>query len=441
MRRRDLKTVAVTACLLLAFRGADLPPAAQTDDTQGQITGVISAPGLVRMVLAVPEFRLSPILPSEVREAAGEIQNTIISDLDFSGYFDVLPPGRFTGFPEDPSKVPFEQWASTGAVALLLGSVTPETRKLIFEGTLFDTQGEQLILGKRYRGETSVARLMAHRLADEIVLHFTGRSGIAQSRIVMEGKVAEAKEIFVLDYDGRGLRQMTRNGSLNLSPTLSPDGSRIAFVSYRSGSPRLYILEPDGRLVDISPKGVEMCAAPAWSPDGESIAFSAATAGNSDIYVHDVGRGRSRRITTGPASDTSPAWAPSSQEIAFTSDRAGSPQIYIMDGYGQGVRRLTFQGRYNDQASWSPDGSLIAYAGWTEGKFDIHVADAGTGLPIRLTDDLSFNEAPFWSSDGRHIVFTSNRLGIYQLFTMDIDGGRQNRVRTPFEAFSPTWTR
>jgi TolB protein len=416
-------------------------PAAQTDPSQGQITGVISAPGLMRMTLAVPQFRLSPIIPAAFRAAAGEIQETVISDLDFSGYFDVLPPDRFAAFSDDPTRIPFRQWAATGAVALLLGSVTPEPEKLVFEGMLFDTQGEQLILGKRYRGEAPVARQIAHRLSDEIVLHFTGRRGIALSRVALEGRVGEAKEIFTMDYDGHGLRQVTRNGSLNLSPTLSPDGVRIAFVSYKAGRPNLYILGQDGAMRDISPAGVDLCAAPAWSPDGQSIAFSAAKAGNSDIYIHDLGTGRSRRITSGAGTDTSPTWSPSSREIAFTSDRAGSPQIYVMDAAGGGTRRLTFQGSYNDQPAWAPDGSRIAYAGWVEGHFDIFAADPISGEPERLTEGPSFNEHPEWSRDGRHIVFTSNRLGIYQLFTMDADGSRPRRVSTPFEAFSPEWTR
>ncbi len=441
MRTPRHLSVALLLAVGLAVAPSSGPARAQAQTTEGQITGMISAPGQARLSLAVPAFRLSPIIPAALREAAGEIEQTVIADLDYSGYFDVLPPGRFEGVGDDPSKVPFQQWAATGAIALLLGTVTPEPEKLIFEGMLFDTQGEQLILGKRYRGEAEAARLIAHRLADEIVHHFTGRTGIAQSRLALEGRVGDAKEIFVVDYDGHGLRQRTRNGSLNLAPSASPDGTRIAFISYVSGPPKLYILEPDGRTVDISPRDVDLCAAPAWSPDGQSIAFSAAISGNSDIYIHDVGRRASRRITSGPGSDTSPAWSPSGREIAFTSDRAGNPQIYVMDAAGGEGRRLTFQGKYNDQAAWSPDGSLVAYAGWTEGKFDIFVADPATGSARRLTEGPSYNEHPGWSSDGRHLVFTSNRIGVYQLFSMDIDGGRQVRLQTPFETFSPVWIR
>jgi len=442
-----LKRLGFFACTALAALALSLPgrnASAQTSPPptkpeQGQITGIISAPGLTRMVLAMPAFKISPLTPAATRGAGEEIQKTLAADLDFSGYFDVLPPARFPGIGDDPSKVPFDVWTNTGAVALLLGSVSPDDQKLVFEGLLFDTAGKQLILGKRYRGENDVARQIAHKLANEIVLHFTGRTGIALSRIAFEGRVGKAKEIFIMDYDGKGLTQVTRNGSLNLSPAVSPDGLRIAFVSYKSGTPRLYVLTEDSRMLDLTPEGVDLCAAPDWAPDGKSIAFSAAKGGNSDIFIHDFGTGKARRLTFGPSSETSPSWSPSGREIAFTSDRSGRPQIYVMDAEGANVRRLTFEGNYNDQPAWAPSGEAIAFAGWTEGHFDVFVIDPLSGRQAQITDNQGYNENPRWSKDGRHLVFTSNRYGPYQIFTMDPDGSRPMRLVTPTEAFAPDW--
>jgi TolB protein len=438
-RARTALHLLLVAALLPA--GASAVLLAQTEPPQGQITGIISAPGLTRLVLAMPSFRLSALTPGAMRDASTEIQSTLAADLEFSGYFDVLPPERYAGISDDASRVPFDLWAGTGAVALLLGSVNPESERLVFEGLLFDTRGEQLILGKRYRGGTDVARQIAHRLANEIVLQFTGRQGIALSHVAFEGRVGKAKEIFLMDYDGHGLRQVTRNGSLNLSPSVSPDGRSVAFVSYKSGTPRLYVLSEESEMKDISPHGAELCAAPSWAPDGRAIAFSSATQGNSDIYVHDFALGTSRRITFAPSSETSPSWSPSGREIAFTSDRSGRPQIYAMDAEGANVRRLTYEGTYNDQAAWSPLGNWIAHAGWTQGHFDIFLTDPITNGRVQLTQDQGFNEHPSWSADGRHLVFTSNRRGIYQLYTMHEDGTGVRRHRTPVEAFGPDWGR
>jgi len=417
------------------------PPPGGPPAGGGQITGVISAPGLTRLALAIPPFRLSALASAALRDASDEIHQTILSDLEFSGYFDVIPADRYAGIPLDATPIPFQRWAATNAIALLLGTVAPEGERLALEGLLFDTRGEQLILGKRYRGETSVARQVGHRLANEIVLHFTGRQGIALSRLTFEGRVGKTKEIFVMDYDGRGMRQVTRNGSLNVSSAFSPDGTKVAFVSYKAGTPHLYVLSQEGTMADITPAGADLSAAPDWSPDGGSIVFSSAKNGDSELYVHNLATGKSQQITFSPASETSPCWSPNGRQIAFTSDRTGRPQIYLMDAEGANVRRLTFEGSYNDEPSWSPQGDRIAYAGWVDDHFDIFVADVATGVAQRLTDAAGYNENPRWSADGRHIVFTSNRVGIYQIYTMDDNGNRPARLATPFEAWGPDWSR
>jgi len=448
--RSPLSILAAVPILAIAALAAPAPARSQTPPPQAaaappppqdQITGVISAPGLTRLALAIPAFRLAALTTGSMRDASAEIQKTLVSDLEYTGYFDVLPAERYAGIPDDPASIPYAQWAATGAVALLLGSVTPDQERLTFEGYLYDTRGRSTILGKRYRGETSAARQIAHLLSNEIVMHFTGRRGIALSRFAFEGRVGKGKEIFMMDYDGFGLRQVTQNGSLNLAPVMSPDGKRLAFVSYRSGSPRLYILSEDSSMVDVSPKGADLCAAPDWSADGKQIAFSAARGGDSDIFVYDTAGGTLRQVTFSPASDTSPTWSPSGREIAFTSDRTGRPQIYVIDAEGANVRRLTFDGPYNDQASWSPQGDRIAFAGWVGDHFDIFVIDPATGASQKLTEGSGYNENPRWSADGRHLVFTSNRVGIYQIYTMDDNGGRQMRLRTPFETFGPDWSR
>jgi len=438
--RRSTAFAAATL-LLMAPASRALSQFAPQTPPAGGISGVISAPGLTRLALAIPAFRLSPLATTAIRSASDEIHQTVIADLEFSGYFDVIPADRYAGIPTDATPIPFARWAGTNAVALLMATVAPEGENLSLEGLLFDTRGEQLILGKRYRGETTVARQIAHRLANEIVLHFTGRPGISLSRIAMEGRVGKAKEIFIMDYDGRNMRQVTRNGSLNVSPAMSPDGTRVAFVSYKTGTPKLFVLSQEGTMTDLSPPGADLCAAPDWSPDGGSIAFSAAKEGDSEIYVYSFATRKSQRLTFSPASETSPSWSPTGREIAFTSDRTGRPQIYMMDAEGANVRRLTFDGNYNDQGAFSPQGDRLAYAGWVDDHFDIFVMDVATGVSRKLTDGAGYNENPRWSADGRHLAFTSNRSGNYQVYTMDDNGNRPARLQTPFEAWGPDWSR
>ena len=282
---------------------------------------------------------------------------------------------------------------------------------------------------------------MSHRLADDIVLHFTGRRGISQSKIVYSARKGEGKEIFVMDYDGAHQQQITQNGSLNLFPTWSPDGEQIAFTSYLEGWPRLYVLDRDGKQSRPLPgwEG-ELTAAPEWSPDGRWLAFAANRDGNSEIYKMKISSGRLVRLTHHRAIDSSPSWSPTGREIAFTSDRGGRPQIYVMDAEGLNVRRVTFEGNYNDLAAWSPQGDKIAYAG-RDRTFDIFVLDLATEAVQRLTFGPGNNESPRWSSDGLHLVFTSSRGGDNALYIMDAAGGRLRQIGPPHGAEGPDWSR
>lgn len=419
--------------------------AAPQDPNAPQIGLEITGKARRQIPLAVPSFQSNTPSDPDITRAAESIRKVITDDLLFSGVFQIVSPNLYAGVTAVGGRVPLRDFAALGADGVVFGtSAADGASGLVVEGLLFDSRSESLIAGKRYRGSEALARDIAHRIANDIMIAYTGRAGVALSRIVFVGKVGAAKEIFVMDYDGADLKQITRNGSLNLSPAWSPDGLRLAFVSYRSGSPRLYLYSgSDGSLTDSTPRGSELCVAPDWSPDGRSIAFSSSSSGDSEIFILDAGSGRSRQITFNRGTDTSPAWSPSGREIAFTSDRSGRPHIYLMDAEGANVRRVTDSGEYNDSAAWSPAGDRLAFASRINGRFDILVLDVATGSVRRLTQNAGNNENPRWSPDGRHIVFSSNRTGAYRLYTMDADGNRQMAVRiaSSADATMPDWSR
>ena len=415
---------------------------AEPQDPNGPEIGLkISGTAQRQIPLAIPALRLNAAAGQEASDAGALIRQVLDADLTYSGLFNILPPSLYASVTLVADRIPFRDFAALGAQGIVHATVTG-SRDLVVEGLLFDSHSEALIMGKRYRGTPPLARDIAHRLANDITVAYTGRPGVSLSRLVLVGKVGQAKEIFVMDYDGEDLNQITRNKSLNLSPVWSPDGKRLAFVSYKKGTPRLYVYNgDDGTTSDMSPSGSELCVAPDWSPDGRQIAFSSATQGESEIYLLDVGSGKSRQITHTRGADTSPAWSPTGREIAFTSDRSGRPHIWVMDAEGANVRRVTSTGEYNDSAAWSPSGDKLAYASRIQGRFDILVLDIASGSTARLTQNAGNNENPRWSRDGRHIIFSSNRSGTYRLYTMDPDGNRQEMIETRFEATMPDWSR
>ena len=400
----------------------------------------IIGPAKPKQPIALPAFTASA--ESKVQDAARTIHDTIRDDLDFSGYFAIIPDEYYKLVHADPGgRINYKEWVGVGADALLLGQMSIEPGNLVFEGKLYDTMEQKILLGKKYRGESDQARLIAHKLSDAIVEQFIGQPGIAQTKIAFVSQVGKGKEIYVMDYDGARAKRITANNTINLSPAWSPDGRKIAFVSFRSGTPVLMIVNSDGELSQAFPQEGDLNSAPAWSPDGRSLAFASTRDGNAEIYVQRIDKPVPTRITKEPAIDTSPTWSPDGTQIAFTSDRAGSPRIYIMDADGGNVRPFTPEIGYCDAASWSPLGDKIAFTARVPGGFDIFVKDIKTGQVGRLTENSNINEWPRWSPDGRHLVFASNRTGNFDIFIVDLDGTRARRLSHGGNSYSPSWSR
>jgi TolB protein len=393
-----------------------------------------------KIPIALPAFQSQP--DAKAQDVARTIRDTVRDDLDFSGFFSIVPEEYHKLVRADSGgRIGFKEWQGVGADALLVGSLGPDPSITVVEWRLYDTADQKVLLGKRYRGESDQARLIAHRLSNEIIQQYTDQPGISLTRIAFVSQVGKGKEIYVMDYDGARPKRITANGSINLSPTWSPDGRQIAFMSYRSGTPELMIINNDGDLQRAFPQQGELNSAPAWSPDGSTLAFTSSRDGNAEIYLLRLSSRSLTRLTRSDAIDTSPAWSPDGRKIAFTSDRAGSPQIYVMDADGGNTKRLTTEVSYCDAASWSPQGDKIVFTARVPGGFDIFLKDLKTDQMGRLTENSNINEWPRWSPDGRHLVFASNRTGNFDIYTMDLDGSRVKRLTRGGNSYSPSWSR
>jgi TolB protein len=378
-------------------------------------------------------------------EAASLLYEVLRDDLLFSNYFKLVPDEYLKLVPAFAGrKTDYKEWQGIGADAVLIGTAALQPPDLVFEARVYDMSEQRLALGKKYRASPDQGRLLAHRMADEIILRYTGKPGIATSRITYVSQVGKGKEIFVMDYDGARVKKITANNSINLSPSWSPDGQWIAFMSYRSGSPELKILSSKGELRSAFPQKGELNSAPSWSPDGKLLAFSSGRDGNAEIYTLRPSDGSLTRLTRDAGIDTSPTWSPDGHSLAFTSDRSGSPQIWLMDSDGGNVRRLNTELSYCDAPSWNPvpeEDESIAFTARVPGGFDIYVYDLKERTIKRVTDGGGINEWPRWSPDGRHLVFASNRSGGFDVYTMDADGDHVRRLTRGGSNTSPSWAR
>jgi len=405
----------------------------------------INAPSAIRVPIIVPPFQNTGSRPDTHRLADG-MAAIISADLDFSGLFRIIDPRLLDekylrGVTR--SQIKWDSLSVVGAEAIVTGAFELAGNRLHAELRLFDAVQGRFIIGKKYSGSMDEHRLICHRFANEIFRELTGAPGIFETGIVFVMQTGGVKELYYCNYDGGNQRRLTTLGSLSLSPCWSPDGSRIAFTSYRAGNPDLYAMNlASGKTEKISSKkGINI--APDWSPDNKKIALTLSVKdGNSEIFTLDIQRRTLERITDHWATDVSPSWSPDGRQMAFVSSRSGNPQIFIQTIADSSVRRVTFgRGNYNTSPAWSPRGNLIVYAGMTGGRFNIHsIAPNGTQYR-QLTAGQGGNEDPSWSPDGRFITFSSNRTGRREIYIMRADGTGQKKITFGSgEKSEPAWS-
>lgn len=418
------------------------PPGSGLESRDGDnVTVVLEGDVRERFHLAFPAAKSAPEMSAPGRTAAAELETALRQDLDLTGVFDLQGPEalsvlELTG---DPT-YDLELYRSLGNELLLLADMREENGRVVFEGRLLDLGNGESIVGKRYQGSFDIARSIAHTFSDEVLLYLTGRRGIARTSIAFVSDRTGEKEIFLMDYDGYGQRRITAHRSISMSPSWSPEGGGLCYLSYLSGVPGIY-------YVDLStgnkrPVVVDSSHnfSPALSPDGKLLAFSRSLSGNTEIFSTSLSGGQARRLTESSAIDTNPAWSPDGRLIAFTSSRAGNPHIYIMDADGSNLRRLSRDGNYNDGAAWHPEGTRIAYASRRNGVFQIAITDLVTLETRIVTTGTSNKEEPTWSPDGQRLAFTARRGSSTEIYVVNSDGTHLRQLTQEGNNSAPSWS-
>ena len=433
MQRRKPARLTLILLTLCAFAA---PAVAQDDaaDIRGTIRG-----GGDAIKIGLP----TPTVAGHQAEI-DEIVQTIRDDLGFSGWFQIVDPS-FYGLVKQPdsSGEPFDAWESIGVEdGFVRFEIQIVDERIDLTARLYDVKSKSLIRAWRYGGSVELRRRVAHTVSDEVILNYTGRKGVAMTRIAFVSKHGDGKEVYLMDYDGARVRRLTTSDTINLSPVWSPDGSELAWVSWHKRQPGVFLMNTKGELLNLPTVGGELSSSPDWAPDGRSLAYTSDIDGNSEIYLLDRTTGKNTRLTRHGGIDTAPAISPNGREIAFTSDRTGRPHIYLMGIDGLNARRISWDGVYNESPAWSPDGGKLAYVSRVDGVFQIMVLNNETKKTTRLTYGTGNNENPRWSPDGRHLVFASNRgNGRYAIYTMRADGSQAKQLTTGRDAYTPDWSR
>jgi TolB protein len=438
--------------ILLGFGvalAAFLPAGAQERDS---IPGVTL--GLVYETFT-PALAVRPFLGRfGADDAAGEVEAIIARDLRYSDRFQLMDsiPDALAGSPE---VVDYQLWDRLGAVFLLTGQVEAAGGRLTLVLELHDVVYKRTKESARFDLPSPDAgdfRMAVHRASDEVVRWATGEPGMAASRIAfsMPAPGSGSKEMYLIDSDGENLIRLTDHDNIILSPAWSPDGTKLAFVSYKTGLPRIYIRDlarRSERMIEPLQNGDHIT--PTFAPDGVTLAFAVTSGERTGIASYNIERNCCLTFLSGGRwNDLSPVYSPSGDWMAFNSNRLGSarPQIYMMPGRGgepDMVSPYSFdRPGYFSAPDWSPVGELVAFHGAIRRGF-YHILVARTedrGQRVRQLTWEGNNEDPSWAPDGRHLVFIGERSWGKGLFVVDVATGTIRAILTGVEVTVPEWS-
>ena len=364
--------------------------------------------------------------------APENIAAIVSADLGRSGRFEPLPDSDLVAHPTDAAQVQFQNWRMVNVDNLVIGKVTPTgpgQYSVAFQ--LFDVLRGQLLAGYTIPAGREDMRRVAHHIADLIYQELTGERGAFNTRvayITTSGPVSDRTyTLVVADSDGYDPQTILTSKQPLMSPSWSPDGQQIAYVSFEKKTAEIYLQEvaTGTRRKLASFKGIN--GAPRWSPDGRRLALTLSRDGNPEIYTMDVNSGALSRLTSNAAIDTEPTWSPDGRSIVFTSSRGGSPQLYKMSSTGGKAQRLTFEGSYNADADFSPDGRKLALVHGESGRYRIAVLDLESGS-LRVLTDGRQDESPSFAPNGSMIIYATDEGSREVLAAVSVDGRFRQRL-------------
>jgi len=429
---------------------APAPAPAQADDDQTSLTIIdVTAESNEDMSILIPAMPTSQAVqtPAGSTDALGrQIAEVIAADLRNTGLFKPTgPDGVRTPAMTEVRAPDFTYWRNGTTQALVQGYVQAGAGGRLTVGCyLYDVALGTQLTRNGFEVGPSDWRRAAHKCADSIYARLTGEGPYFDSRVVYVSETGpknkRIKRLAIMDQDGANHRFLTNGQSIVLTPRLSPDDRRIAYMSYQGDKPALYVYDLSNGTQRLLVTNVSLAFAPRFSPDGRWIVFTMSTAGNADIYRVATAGGSPQRLTSGPGIDTGGSYSPDGSKIVFESDRSGTQQLYVMNADGSNPQRISFGGGRYATPVWSPRGDLIAFTRMG-GGFRIGVMSP-SGSGEKLLTEAWGDEGPSFSPNGRVLMFyrgAQGRSGKADVWSVDLTGSNARRIPTPLDGSDPAW--
>ena len=375
-----------------------------------------------------------------------DVGGVVRADLGRSGQFRALDVSQIVERPTRGSEVAYPAWRMLKQDFLLVGRCVAEGGGYRTEYELFDVAKQERLLGFALTAPAGSMRDVAHQISDAVYEKILGVPGAFWTRIAYvtsSGLGRGARyALMVADADGWNPRTVVNSTEPLMSPSWSPDGRRLAYVSFEGGNSSVWIqdIASGSREKLTSFRGIN--GAPSFSPDGGRLALTLSKGGNPDVYVMDLGSKHLTQVTNHFGIDTEPSWSPDGSRLYFTSDRGGRPQVYQVAASGGSATRISFEGSYNASPSVSFDGKKIATAQGAGNVYRIALLDNSLGSPRwSMLSPGSLDESPSFAPNGAMVLYAARegRRGV--LYAVSADGRvRQRLVLAEGDVREPAWS-
>lgn len=397
---------------------------------QAQLRVETSGVGATQIPIAIAGFVDETMAPQQVTAI-------IKADLARSGYFKIIDTGNTMS---ETTTVNFSEWKAQGADALVVGSVQRlADGRYDVRYRLLDTIKAVNLSGFGQVASPDRLRVAAHKIADDIYEKLLGVRGAFATRIAYVTKVGREYRLEIADSDGEGTQVALRSNEPIISPTWSPDGTKVAYVSFENKKPVVYVQDLTSRQRTVVANYRGSNSAPSWSPDGSKLALALSRNGYTQVYVVNADGSNLRQLTNTAGIETEPQFSADGQFVYFTSDRSGGPQIYRMSANGGEAQRVTFSGNYNISPRVSPDGKNLAYISRREGRFQLYIMDLQNGQELRVSDTTK-DESPSFSPNGKYIMYATESGRRGTLAVVSVDGRVKHSLTTQAgDIREPTW--
>ncbi len=412
----------------------------------GPVTAQSLSVDIVGGVKTATPIVVVPFSTSGGSPIATDVADIIRNDFNRSGKFRSLAKSDIVEFPAKGADIKFATWRLLKQDYITVGRISDAGSgmlKVDFE--LWDVNKQKELVGGTYTTSAGDLRGVAHQIADQIYEKVTGVRGAFWTRIAYITAVGLGNNttysLIVADSDGFNPQVVARSKESLLSPKWSPDGKKIAYVSFESGNSNIYVQDittGSRQLVESHKKGIN--GAPAWSPDGSKLAVALSYVGNLEVFTLDLASHQETRLTNSLSIDTEPVWAPDGQSIYFTSDRSGRPQVYKIGATGGTPERITFQGQGNQAPSVSYDGKQIAMVQSNGNVYRIVIMDRSLGNQVRSLSPGPIDESPSFAPNASMLLYaaTEGRRGV--LYAVSADGlVRQRLVLSDGDVRESSW--